>query len=281
MGRVSTSAAPPPLACTVRGCHQPLTHAGRSWTCARGHVFDVSRSGYVNLLQPQDRRSREAGDARAAVEARARLLATGVGRTAVDRVVDSARRYLGDGHVVVDLGSGSGETLDAIARAQHVTGIGVDLSRPAAELASRRCPLVTWVVANADRRIPLLDSSVDLAISQHARRNPDECARVLQPGGHMLVSVPAADDLIELRQAVQGSGVLRSRADLVIREHAQDFELVSREEARERHILDRAALLDVLRGTYRGARASAVPRLDSLTELEVTFASEICLLRKR
>ena len=25
--------------------------------CPRGHAFDVARSGYVNLLQPQDRRS--------------------------------------------------------------------------------------------------------------------------------------------------------------------------------------------------------------------------------
>lgn len=281
MSRVSTSAATPPLACTVRGCHQPLTHVGRSWRCARGHGFDIARSGYVNLLQPQDRRSREAGDARTAVEARARLLATGVGRTAVDRVVDLGRRCLVAGQIVVDLGSGSGETLEAIARAQRVIGIGIDLSTPAAELTARRCPIVTWVVANVDRRVPLIDASADLVISQHARRNPQECARLLRPGAYLLVSVPAADDLIELRQAVQGSGVLRPRADLVISEHARDFELVSREEVRERHVLDRAALLDVLRGTYRGARTSAAPRLEMLIEIEVTFASEVCLFRRR
>lgn len=254
---------------------------GRSWTCARGHSFDVARSGYVNVLQPQDRGSRAAGDSKAAVEARAHLLARGVGRSIAHRVIERAGSSVANEAVVVDLGSGSGETLEAIAEARHIVGIGIDLSTAAAELAARRCPSVTWVVANADRRIPVLDASAHLVISQHARRNPEECARVLQPGGHMLVSVPAADDLIELRQAVQGSGVLRPRADLVISEHAQDFDLVSREEVRDRHILDRAALLDVLRGTYRGARTSAAPRLDSLTELEVTFASDICLLRRR
>jgi 23S rRNA (guanine745-N1)-methyltransferase len=258
-----------------------LSPAGRSWRCPRGHAFDIARSGYVNLLQPQDRRSREAGDARAAVEARLRLLASGIGRTAVDRVVDLARHCLADGQIVVDLGSGSGETLEAIARARRIVGVGIDLSTTAAELAARRCSIVTWVVANVDRRVPLLDASADLGISQHARRNPGECARLLRPGGHLLVSVPAADDLIELRQAVQGSGVLRPRADLVISEHAQDFELVSRADVRERHTLDRPALLDVLRGTYRGARTSAAPRLETLTELEVTFASDICVFRRR
>lgn len=271
----------PSLACTVRGCGQPLALVGRSWTCARGHSFDLARSGYVNLLQPQDRRSRNAGDARAAIDARARLLAAGVGRGIVDRVVDRAQGLLGDHAIVVDLGSGSGETLEAIAQTRRIVGVGIDLSTAAAEIASRRCPVVTWVVANADRRIPLLDASVDVVISQHARRSPLECARLLRPGGHLLVSVPAADDLIELRQAVQGSGVLRPRADLVISEHARDFELVSREEVRERHVLDRAALLDVLRGTYRGARTSAAARLETLTELVVTFASEICLFRRR
>lgn len=281
MDHVSTSAAIPPLACTVRGCHQPLAHVGRSWTCARGHSFDVARSGYVNLLQPQDRRSRDAGDARPALEARARLFTTGVGLATVERVVEVACRCVGSGQVVVDLGSGSGQTLEAIARAQRVVAIGIDLSTAAMELASRRCPAVTWVVANADRRIPLRDASADLVISQHARRNPLECARLLQASGHLLVTVPAADDLVELRQAVQGHAVRRSRADTVITEHAQDFELVSRVVVRERHVLDRAALLDVLRGTYRGARTSATPRLEALTELEVTFASEVCLLRRR
>lgn len=271
----------PSLACTVRGCGQPLALVGRSWTCARGHCFDIARSGYVNLLQPQDRRSRDAGDARAAIDARARLLATGVGRAIVDRVVDRARGLLGDNATVVDLGSGSGETLEAIARTRRVVAVGIDLSTTAAELASRRCPVITWVVANADRRIPLLEASVDLVISQHARRSPLECARLLRRGGHLLVSVPAPDDLVELREAVQGNGVLRPRADVAISEHARDFELVSREEVRERHVLDRAALLDVLRGTYRGARTSAASRLETLTELAVTFASEICLFRRR
>jgi len=277
----ASAAHHPPLACTVRGCHEPLTRAGRTWTCGRGHTFDIAKSGYVNLLQPQDRRSRDAGDTRAAIDARARLLTKGVGRVAVDRVVDVACGLLADGGIVVDLGSGSGETLDAIAQTRRVIGVGIDLSTAAAEVAARRGAAVTWVVANADRRIPLLDESTDLVISQHARRNPRDCARLLRPGGHLLVSVPAPDDLIELRQAVQGESVLRPRADLVIDEHTRDFALASRIEVRERHFLDRAELLDVLRGTYRGARTSAAPRLETLTELGVTFAAEVCLFRRR
>ena len=82
----------------------------------------------------------------------------------------------------------------------------------AIERAARHFPDRIWVVANADRRLPLLDRSVDLALSIYGRRNPAEVARVLAAAGYLLVAVPAADDLIELRELVQGRRFERDRA---------------------------------------------------------------------
>ena len=79
----------PPLACTVRECGLLLERRGRTWQCARRHSYDVARSGYVNLLQPQDRKSLNAGDTAGAVEARARLIASGIVRSILSGVVDS------------------------------------------------------------------------------------------------------------------------------------------------------------------------------------------------
>src|ERR1017187_10884104 len=50
------------LLCTVRNCHMELVREERRLHCPRGHSFDVARSGYINLLQPQERRSKEPGD---------------------------------------------------------------------------------------------------------------------------------------------------------------------------------------------------------------------------
>ena len=47
------------LLCPVRDCHLALVREGQRVLCARGHSFDVARSGYINLLQPQERRSRQ------------------------------------------------------------------------------------------------------------------------------------------------------------------------------------------------------------------------------
>lgn len=278
----SADLTPPPLECSVRSCHLPLARRDRVWICPAGHSYDVARSGYVNLLQPQDRRSRAAGDSKAAIEARAALLKGGVGRTLFEALAAQAATLdLGDEPVVVDLGCGSGDGLAAIARQRASTGIGIDLSTAAIERAARQFPDVTWVVANADRRLPVLDGSVDLVASIHGRRNPDEAARVLAPGHYLLIAVPAADDLIELRELVQGKRIEHDRSDAVLAEHQSRFEVIERSVIRETVELDRTALLDLLQGTYRGARLATAERVATLTRMRVTMASDVSVLRLR
>jgi 23S rRNA (guanine745-N1)-methyltransferase len=269
-----------PLACTVRGCGRPLTPADRRLSCAAGHSFDLARAGYVSLLQPQDRRSPSPGDTKEAVAARARLLEAGVGREAVETIAARAP-VVGGTLVTADLGCGSGELLGALAASRDVCGVGIDLSTAAAAAAARRFPSQTWVVANVDRGVPLLDGSVHLVTSLNGRRNVDECARVLMPGGTLIVALPAPDDLIELRATVQGEGVARDRADAVVAEHAPRFELVERLTVRTRHDLEGDALRDLLRGTYRGARASVASRVEELESLEVTVSSDVVVMTRR
>ena len=250
--------------------------------CPRGHSFDVARSGYVNLLQPQDRRSKSPGDAKYALEARVRLVAAGVGRTIREALVARAAT-IGSWRqpTVAELGSGAGDTLAAIAAKRHIAGIGIDLSVAAVDLAARRFPALTWVVANADRRLPLVDRHIDLVLSMHARRNPPECARVLAPEGFLLVMVPAPDDLIELRTFVQGDHAARAPRSPVTDEHAPFFELVERSTLRERQALSRDHLLDLLQGTYRGARSRLAARVEALAGMEVTLASDMYVFRPK
>jgi 23S rRNA (guanine745-N1)-methyltransferase len=279
---------PDALACSVRDCYQPLSRRANVYGCDRGHTFDVARSGYVNLLQPQDRRSAEPGDSREAVAARARLLANGIGRAVIDAVAATAVDCLPDQPadrqppVVVDLGCGAGDLLADLATRAPIAGIGIDLSAEAAETAARRHPALTWVVANADRRLPLLDASVDLVLSLHGRRNPAECARVLTTSGRLIVAVPSPDDLAELRALVQGEATARDRSAAVVAEHEQHFVLAGRQTAREHHgVTDRALLTDLLSGTYRGGRHRTVPADDASGAFGVTLASDVLLFARR
>jgi 23S rRNA (guanine745-N1)-methyltransferase len=275
----------PPLACSVRACGLLLERRSRAYVCARRHTYDIARSGYVNLLQPTDRRSSKAGDRPEAIAARARLIARGIGTTLIDAIAERITLAAPREPVVVDLGSGSGELLAAVmARAadrSRLTAIGIDISTAAAEQAARRHSEGLWVVANADRRLPLLDRTVDVVVSVHGRRNPLECARVLVPGGMLLVAVPAPEDLIELRRVVQGGAVERPRDHTLDQAHAALFEVADRFDIRERHELEADSLRDLLRGTYRGERRSAAARIESLARLDVTLASTVIVFRLR
>lgn len=216
------------------------------------------------------------------MRARADLLKVGVGAALRDAVVSRATAlpFKTQPPVVVELGCGSGNTLGLLAETLTSCCVGVDLSTAAAADAARRFPSLTWVVANADRRLPLLDSSVDLVVSVHARRNPVECHRIMRSSGFLLVAVPGARDLIELREQVQGEAVPRERVQTLVAEHEAHFTVIEETSAVQTLELDRNALRNLLRGTYRGERFSESSRVEALDRLVVTLASDIVLFKR-
>src|SRR5580698_7250378 len=133
------------LLCPVRNCHLPLAREERRVACPRGHSFDIARSGYINLLQPQDRRSRHPGDSPDAVAGRRRLNDLGVTKPLLREVADVAAGLPGDR--VLDAGCGDGYYLGTLAREIGFEGHGVDISVPAIDAAARRYSNCEWIVA--------------------------------------------------------------------------------------------------------------------------------------
>src|SRR5689334_19540014 len=172
------------LLCTVRGCGRELAAGETSWSCLAGHSFDLARSGYLNLLQVQDRRSKEPGDAAETVAARRRWMKSGRAAPLSEALLAEARALgIGAGARVLDVGCGEGTFLGEIQAATGCEAWGVDISRAAVEAAARRWPAARWVVANADLGLPFVAGSFELVLSITSRRNAAEFARVLAPGG--------------------------------------------------------------------------------------------------
>src|SRR5256885_4212738 len=99
------------LLCSVRGCHLRLERTERRMLCPRGHSFDIARSGYINLLQPQERRAKHPGDTADAAAARRRLHDLGVTERLRVAVAESIAATSSD--VVLDAGCGDGFYLGA------------------------------------------------------------------------------------------------------------------------------------------------------------------------
>jgi 23S rRNA (guanine745-N1)-methyltransferase len=193
----------------------------------------------LNLLQPQDRRSKQPGDTVAAVAARRRLHDRGVTAPLLDGIRAAAGVATWD--VALDVGCGDGFYLGNLGCEGH----GVDISVTAVEAAAKRFPQWEWVVANADRFVPWADGSFSLVLSITGRMNPGEFRRVLKEDGRLLVAVAAPDDLIELR----GKG--KDRVHRTVAEFAQHFRLIERGNVSTTADLDEAAIEDVLASIYR------------------------------
>lgn len=270
---------PEPLACPVRGCAERLELAARTLRCARGHSFDLAREGYANLLQPQDRRSREPGDAREAILARERVLARGLGTPVLEELVQLAHDLDEPAPRALELGCGTGWFLGELAARRRLRGTGIELARAAIERAARSYPEHTWIVANADRPLPLREGGFDLALSITAPKPAAELARVLAPTGRLALALPAADDLIELRAAVAGEARVLERAPRTLALLAPHFELLRRRTVRSTFELPPELLRDLLASTYRRGRAAREARASELGAMSVTLAYEIFWLR--
>jgi arsenite methyltransferase len=106
------------------------------------------------------------------------------------------------GGVALDVGSGPGNVTASLARAGEPDGValGVDISKPMLERAVRNeaGPQVGFLRADA-QRLPLRDNTIDAVTSMAVfQLIPDpaaalaEIARVLRPGGRLVIMVPTA-----------------------------------------------------------------------------------------
>ncbi|WP_424945177.1 putative RNA methyltransferase [Blastococcus xanthinilyticus] len=187
------------LSCPV--CAAPLA-AGEGEAllrCPAGHSFDRARQGHVSLLPPGHRPP--SGDSAAMVADRSAFLAAGHYAGVSAALADAA---LGEEDAaapstLLDLGGGTGQHLAAVLdRAPAAAGIVLDSSPYAARRAARAHPRAMAVVADTWARLPVRDAAVDRVLVVFAPRNGPETARVLRPGGRLVVVTPAPDHLAEI-----------------------------------------------------------------------------------
>jgi 23S rRNA (guanine745-N1)-methyltransferase len=255
------------LLCSVRDCRLALLREDRRLLCARGHSFDVARSGYINLLQPQERRSKHPGDTAEAVAGRRRLHDRGLTTPLLQGIAEIIAASPSD--VVLDAGCGDGFYLGTLAGQTSFDAHGVDISIPAVDAAARRYPGCEWIVANADRFVPYADHSFSIVLSITARMNAGEFRRVLRDDGRLLVALPAPDDLIELR----GAG--RDRVARTVETFASHFTLADQRRVTTTADLDAAAVQDVLHSIYRPMQSKPAEAM------RVTFSLDLLLFRRR
>jgi 23S rRNA (guanine745-N1)-methyltransferase len=184
------------LACPM--CAAPFAIAGGTLRCANGHVFDIAREGYVNLLGGGCAGTADTADM---VHARRSFLGTGHYRPIADGVVEAVARAIGPDApgVVVDAGAGTGYYLAAVLdAAAGRAGLALDVSKYAMRAAARAHARIGAAVCDTWRALPVRDGAAAVVLDVFAPRNPAEMHRVLAPGGALIVVTPTGRHLQEL-----------------------------------------------------------------------------------
>ena len=190
--------------------------------CTNGHRFDVNKKGYVSLLRGG---TKLVGDDAGMLDARDLVQQSETFAELAGIVADNAL-----GRRILDAGAGTGFYLRAaLARSTDRLGLAMDLSPAAVARAVRSSDRIAGLVADTWKPIPVRSQAADTVLNIFAPRNLAEFHRVLRPDGTLIVVVPRADHLHELRASVAMLDVPADKADDVAAAAAPLFDQEKRE----------------------------------------------------
>lgn len=261
-------------------CKNILVRYEKSFKCGKGHCFDISRKGTVNLLVSNKPRH---GDDKRMVKARKAFLDKGYYaplRGSVSRLV---RENAFDSCTILDCGCGECYYTADIGKSLSDSGIssdiiGIDVSNEAIMCGASRHAGIRLVTASVFD-IPLAPKSCDMVIALFSPFSGDEYLRVLKDGGIYITAFPLEDHLYELKQAVYDTPYKNKPSSLYVSGFALDkyeectfkAELTSNE--------DVISLFEMTPYCYKTSVTDRA-KLDSVESLTVSAEFGIAVYRK-
>ena len=191
-------------------CGQRLERRGKEYICPGGHNYDIASEGYVYLLSPNKKHSKMPGDDKQMVASRRHFLESGYYRLFSDALNGLTLKALPqEKPVILDAGCGegyyTGRLADFLAENGKTPEIyGFDISKFAVKAAAKKYRSISFAVGSMFE-IPVSAASADLVTNIFAPIVPEELARVVKPGGTMILAVPGEHHLLGLKQILYDS----------------------------------------------------------------------------
>ena len=263
-------------------CGDTLQRGERGYCCRMGHCFDVAAAGYTHLLPANKKHSKNPGDDKEMVAARAAFLDVGYYAPLRDALCQAVMEYAVPEMTVLDCGCGEGYYTAGIAKAlvEHSPKIaGIDISKFAVRRAAKRVPNGEFAVASA-YHLPILDESVDVLLNVFSPLSVEEFARVLKPDGLFVYVVPSALHLWEMKEILYE----QPYENQVKQEDYHGFEWLEKREVRFtahlRNSADIMALFGMTPYAWKTPKAG-VERLRNMETLETQIGFDLHLYRRQ
>ncbi len=257
-------------------CGEKLEKADKTYRCIRGHVFDVAKQGYVNLLVKKN--SKNPGDDKEMVKARQNFLNSGFYENISEKVNSSLEGRAS----ILDVGCGEGYYTNRLQNATNAEIFGVDISKEAIKIAAKKNKKVQFLVGTGVN-LPFESGSFESVLCMFSKIFSKEYSRVLKDGGQLLVVSSGKHHLLELRELLYDD-VWVDEVDLEA-ETGEQFDLIGAEElAYKINLESKQEIMNLVRMTpyYYKAKKERVANLEKLDVLEgLTVDVKISLYAKK
>ena len=188
------------LICPV--CSLPLFYQGNALKCDNRHCFDLSSSGYVNLLKPGKKNNAKAGDSKEMISARTDFFKCGAYEGIAQKICSLVDEY--SPNIIIDAGCGEGYYTEYIAKGDPCRRVyGIDISKFGCEHGAKSAKRnninnLVYCVGSIFE-LPFARESADLIVNMFAPVADSEFLRVLKSGGHFIVASAGIDHLDGLK----------------------------------------------------------------------------------
>lgn len=261
-------------------CRLELKRGEHSYKCEKGHSFDISSKGYVNLLLSKDMNAKLPGDNKMMVNARADFLSKGY-YSHLAKEMSRAVTENFKGGLILDAGCGEGYYTEEIYRsvrekAENVKLCAVDISKFACARAAKRFKgdISCETAAASVFHLPMADGSADILVTMFAPFCREEYFRVLKKGGCLIMAIPGENHLFSLKEAVYDEPYRNETADYDI----DGFEFLESRKISRKIFIDNSEDIKSLfsmtpyyykTGTHGHERVNALEHLETEAEFEV------------
>ncbi len=190
-------------------CSCLLARQENSYKCPQGHSYDISSSGYVNLIL-SGKKSASHGDNKEMIAARKQFLSLGfysaIPECLAEIIMTLKTKDPTKKLAILDAGCGEGYYTDTLYHLLSKLNIpceiyGIDVSKDAVFAAAKRCKNAEFAVASVNS-LPFSDESFDFVLSLFAPLAENEFHRVLKKEGALITVSPSPRHLLGLKEKI-------------------------------------------------------------------------------
>lgn len=185
-------------------CKDMVTIDKNSVKCVNKHCFDISKKGYVNLLNSNTKTIYD----KELFESRHEIYNSNVYDYLIEEIKSIIKNYTLNKYCnyILDAGCGEGYLLNKLYKDEEINNrcklIGIDIAKEGISIATRGENEIIWCISDL-ANLPFQDNKFDIILNILSPANYNEFTRVLSTTGIVVKIVPESNHLKEIRKSIQ------------------------------------------------------------------------------